>query len=153
MGDTGGDAQEGEVSAAAAAWPGRGADRAAARGAVADRTRVPGPAAVAAGARAGRRDGARRPLRHRRRPGAAGDSVSAWRVRVVSPGIARRETGPVRRADLAPRREHRGGTQAALPGDHSTWSARRADGAGAGPSRSEEHTSELQSREKLVCRL
>src|SRR5690606_41847590 len=73
-------------------WPGRGADRAAARGAVADRTRVPGPAAVAAGARAGRRDGARRPLRHRRRPGAAGDSVSAWRVRVVSPGIADRKS-------------------------------------------------------------
>src|SRR3712207_8455578 len=37
---------------------------------------------------------------------------------------------------------------------HTTWSMRRSSGSSAcGENRSEEHTSELQSRQYLVCRL
>src|SRR3712207_8090349 len=46
------------------------------------------------------------------------------------------------------------GSLAALPGGVEEYLARRAAGEAALPSaRSEEHTSELQSRQYLVCRL
>src|SRR5207302_8058309 len=39
------------------------------------------------------------------------------------------------------------------PADYQTWLKERAELAGTQNARSEEHTSELQSRENLVCRL
>src|SRR5690606_41441746 len=39
------------------------------------------------------------------------------------------------------------------PGALSPWSSSVANASSSGASRSEEHTSELQSRENLVCRL
>src|SRR5690606_39065298 len=109
--------------------------------------------------------------------------TAAGRVRDRSPrcaagaGAARRTRGagtdlpPVRAPGLYPRpahlRQQRGGLRRA-PGSHAEddrpdrWLPRRQPGLGlaaadrgqrGADARSEEHTSELQSREKLVCRL
>src|SRR3712207_8037675 len=60
-----------------------------------------------------------------------------------------RSAGADRRCPHRARPGPGGGVQALRPGDHA-----RAVGAGLlGIARSEEHTSELQSRQYLVCRL
>src|SRR5690606_40894554 len=57
-------------------------------------------------------------------------------------------------ATTKPSNEHReAGAETAFIGQSSTNSTSRICGGRLIPRRSEEHTSELQSREKLVCRL
>src|SRR3712207_7681449 len=63
----------------------------------------------------------------------------------ISDGHARDAPGDAVEADLEDRPHGRGEGQEDLQ--------RRADGAGGRAERSEEHTSELQSRQYLVCRL
>src|SRR3712207_6939161 len=63
---------------------------------------------------------------------------------------ARTGAGAVR--DAARGRPQAGRTAPGLPAGVSRWSSRKP-GTWTGTSRSEEHTSELQSRQYLVCRL
>src|SRR5688572_31787040 len=59
-----------------------------------------------------------------------------------------------RRGTAADRGRHPPGVQGtAAPKDDGAARAHRRAGPHAGPSRSEEHTSELQSQSNLVCRL